>query len=303
MKVLIGFDGSDSAKEAIEDLRFAGLPGDTEALIVTVTESWLPSDKPDEDTFSELLDDDIKWPWRNKALERVAQCEEFALDAWERLRSIFPQWQITHEVTGGYPEWAIVAKANEFKPDLIVVGSQGRSNVGRFVLGSVALKVLSEAPCSVRVARPSSRRKKDDESPLRLLAGVDGSPDSRQAIDSIIRRQWPGGTEVRLVTAVGLLDHPGADDRAKGIVEIRRSASRDLNQAGLNVSDLVKPGRAKDLLLEEAEAWNADSIFLGAKGRRFMERILLGSVSYAVASRAICSVEVAKAIDKDRSKK
>ncbi len=292
MKILIGYDGSEYASAAIEDLKFAGLPDDTEAIILTVTETWLPSSDPDDDSFSELLDDEIKWPWRNKALDRIAQCEKFALEAWERLGAMFPQWQIRHETTSGFPEWAVVGKANNFQPDLIVVGSQGRSKVGQFVLGSVALKVLSEAPCSVRVARPSSRSQQNDGSPLRLILGFDGSPDSLLAIGSIVQRQWPAGTEVKVVTAAESPDHSGIKGRSSVSEEMQRSAIDVLKKEGFNVSNVVKPGRAKDILLDEAERWNADSIFLGAKGHRFMERMLLGSVSYAVTARSNCTVEV-----------
>ncbi|MFX4689754.1 universal stress protein, partial [Acinetobacter baumannii] len=47
-------------------------------------------------------------------------------------------------------------------------------------------------------------------------------------------------------------------------------------------------------LIEEAEKWQADSIFVGARGLRGRERSLLGSVASAVASRAPCSVEVVR---------
>jgi nucleotide-binding universal stress UspA family protein len=46
------------------------------------------------------------------------------------------------------------------------------------------------------------------------------------------------------------------------------------------------------VLLNEAEAWHADCVFLGAKGISRIERFLLGSVSSSVAARAHCSVEV-----------
>ena len=38
MKILIGYDGSESADAALDDLRRAGLPRETEALIVSVAE-------------------------------------------------------------------------------------------------------------------------------------------------------------------------------------------------------------------------------------------------------------------------
>ena len=55
---------------------------------------------------------------------------------------------------------------------------------------------------------------------------------------------------------------------------------------------VVKEGDPKRVLIEEAEQWGADCIFVGARGLRRLERFLLGSVSTAVAARAHCSVEV-----------
>jgi nucleotide-binding universal stress UspA family protein len=40
MKVLIGYDGSDCANAALEDMKHAGLPRGTEVLVLTVTENW-----------------------------------------------------------------------------------------------------------------------------------------------------------------------------------------------------------------------------------------------------------------------
>lgn len=46
--------------------------------------------------------------------------------------------------------------------------------------------------------------------------------------------------------------------------------------------------------LNDADTWGADCIFVGAKGTRGIDRLLLGSVSSAVAARARCSVEVVR---------
>jgi nucleotide-binding universal stress UspA family protein len=54
----------------------------------------------------------------------------------------------------GAPADALVGWAREHPCDLIVLGTHGRSGLKRFVLGSVAEKVVRTAPCSVMVARP-----------------------------------------------------------------------------------------------------------------------------------------------------
>ncbi|HUH05558.1 MAG TPA: universal stress protein [Kofleriaceae bacterium] len=54
----------------------------------------------------------------------------------------------------GTPAKEIVELAAEATADILVVGTHGRSGVGRWLLGSVAEKVVRYAPCPVLVARP-----------------------------------------------------------------------------------------------------------------------------------------------------
>ena len=67
-----------------------------------------------------------------------------------------------------------------------------------------------------------------------------------------------------------------------------------LQAAGLNATITIRKGNPADEILEEAEAWSADCIFLGPKGARGIERLMLGSVSSAVSARATCSVEIVR---------
>ena len=57
------------------------------------------------------------------------------------------------EVRSGDPADEIVATAQRRDADLIVVGSRGRDDLERVMLGSVAREVLLRAPCSVMVVR------------------------------------------------------------------------------------------------------------------------------------------------------
>lgn len=72
------------------------------------------------------------------------------------------------------------------------------------------------------------------------------------------------------------------------------ASAEKLRAAALIVSSLVKEGDPRRVLVDEAELWEADFLFVGARGLRLTERFLIGSVSAAVAVRAGCSVEVVR---------
>ena len=154
MKILIGYDGSPTADAALDDLKSAGLPSKAEAIVMAVAEVWLPPENIEENAVAENeYIEQISEMHRQKNKKAVAEVEAFARHARERLLKNFPDWEISVQATYGSPAWEIITKANEVKADLIIVGSHGRSSVGRLFLGSISQKVLTEADCSVRVAR------------------------------------------------------------------------------------------------------------------------------------------------------
>jgi universal stress protein A len=58
------------------------------------------------------------------------------------------------EVRVGSPAGEIVATANDLKADLVCIGTHGRGGIAHFLLGSVAEKVVRQAPCPVLTIRP-----------------------------------------------------------------------------------------------------------------------------------------------------
>lgn len=61
------------------------------------------------------------------------------------------------------------------------------------------------------------------------------------------------------------------------------------------VEEIILEGYSADAIIDDAIAWDADMVIVGAHGRRGVRRFLLGSVSTAVASYAPCSVLVVRA--------
>jgi nucleotide-binding universal stress UspA family protein len=294
MKILIAYDGSEGAERAIEDLKRAGLPRRAEALVLTISEELIPAPTSIggvATTFAKSL------------LEEEKNSLALARQAKSQIQQLFPGWGILAEAGIGSPGSEIIARADDWRPDLIVVGSHGRTALGRLFFGGVSQKVINEARCSVRVARG---RIVEPDVPARLIVGVDGSEWADAAVEEIASRYWPTGSEVRIVNAAwtvppasapGMAVHLAGwiareSEHAKKAVD---GAAEKLGSAGLRVSIVVKEQEPKALLCSEAEDLMADCIFVGARGIGRLERFLIGSVSSGVAARAHCSVEVVRA--------
>lgn len=313
MKILIAYDGSPCAEAALDDLRKAGLPQVAEALVISVAEVFLPPPPPSTFEIVEAAQaEEQPSPFnfekvyaRNASV--VEESRSMALRAKERLQKNFPGWQVSIEACADSPAWGVLKRSYNWKPDLIVVGSQGHSALGRLFLGSVSQKVLTEARCSVRVARG---RVEVDESPVRIVLGVDGSPGAEIAVGAVSTRSWPAGSEACVVvvddpvlpTTLGNVIPPlknwideGNEGERAWAQRVADAAATTLRGTGLTVSSVVKEGDPKRVLVAEAEHWGADCVFVGSTGfSNIFERFLLGSVSAAVAARAHCSVEVVR---------
>ncbi|HEX2268887.1 MAG TPA: universal stress protein [Pyrinomonadaceae bacterium] len=311
MKILIAHDGSGSADIAIDSLQRAGLPAeDVEALVVSVGEVWLPPAEVSDDAFPANEPPGVKEA-RERAAQVIAEAEQLAQRGSKRVRQIFPGWKVGHDVRNGSPGFELLNCAREWQADLIVTGSHGHTALGRFVLGSVSQKVLTEATTSVHVGRSQPGTGKSGE---RILIGVDGSSGALAAVRAAAKRHWTAGSELRIVVAddvmrgspIWLLIPPIREFVKEVEVQERTQAERfaiaaakelreGLGERNVTVSSMVISGDPKKVLIDHAEEFGADCIFTGANGfSSRLERVILGSVSAAIAARAHCSVEVVR---------
>lgn len=286
MKILVAYDGSEGSDAAIKDLARAGLPENAEVLVMTLADVFLPPDDQSDEAATPYVPETVKLA-HQRAQQKLEEAQDMAQRASEQIRAVFPAWSVHYEALADSPAWGLLRTADHWKPDLIVMGARGHSaRLARLILGSISQRVLYEARGSVRIARLP---KKNAGEPVFLLIGNDDSTDSCAAVDAICRRRWPAGSEAALLTVVD-----SALETTPNPTDPSQVAAQKLRDAGLHVNVLVKRGKPADEILEEAEAWGADCVFLGAKGTRGIGRLLLGSVSSSVAARALCSVEVVR---------
>jgi nucleotide-binding universal stress UspA family protein len=145
--VVFGADGATRTAEAADVLTwplFASLP----MRVVSVAKVDLPYDAVAEPRakFEAAVRSYLR-----AAHDAETNCERFAREKAAQLVAM--GMKATSEVRLGSPASAILAAADDFGADLIVVGSRGDRGLQRMVVGSTAREILYDASCSVLIAR------------------------------------------------------------------------------------------------------------------------------------------------------
>jgi nucleotide-binding universal stress UspA family protein len=306
-RLLIGYDGSECATAALDDLRTAGLPHDLDVKVLTVADVWLPAESQRLEPVYPNVEAKAIRRARDAALNILNRAQTTAAQGSAEVQKLFPNWRIQAQALADSPAWAIARAAREFRADLVVMGSHGRSLLERFFLGSVAQKVAAEAHCSVRIYKP---RPSGPGAAQNILVALDGSKDSEAAVRAVLERRWPANAHFKLVTVVddrleSAVAWPGSyarqwvlqldgDVREAAFRMIEKHAS-DLYGAGLTVDTHLSRGEPKQALLNAVRDLAADCIFIGAHGLHHEGKPSLGTVASAVAARAHCTVEIVRA--------
>ena len=148
MKILLAVDGSSFSKAAVEELHKMTLTSHTEICIINVYE------------YPAMLGPELMATGgnlNNYFEEFISGAKKLGSkivsEASDVLKSKNEALTITTTVVSGLPKSAILEKAEDWKADLIVVGSQGQGALSRLLLGSVSQYLATHAKCSVLIAR------------------------------------------------------------------------------------------------------------------------------------------------------
>jgi nucleotide-binding universal stress UspA family protein len=147
---------------------------------------------------------------------------------------------------------------------------------------------------------------------MKILLAVDASDCSKAAVQAVAERPWPAGSQIKILSVVEPAYVPTTDawvlpenyyveidnaarDQAHAAIAyaVEQIKASDV-AANLTILAEIKDGLAKDIILEEAERWGAELVLLGSHGYKGLKKLLLGSVSNAVAAHAHCSVEIVR---------
>jgi nucleotide-binding universal stress UspA family protein len=116
----------------------------------------------------------------------------------------------------------------------------------------------------------------------RIVVGLDGSEQSRAALDWAIWMARNAGAEVIAVHAA----QPAFEHSEPAKVAFESKWSRPLANAGVRYQSLVEEGRPASVIVSIADRVDADVIVVGRRGRGRAIEFLLGSVSRELTVQA-----------------
>lgn len=140
--VLLPVDGSEHSEKAFNYILEKLIPEKlTIVHVINPVSVWEYGDEESFDYESYQREQERR---QKQAGELLGSLEERATDAGIETRTM---------LTNGQPSRRILEVTNEQNVDQIVMGSRGRSGVGRVLFGSVAESVTRRAPVPVTIVR------------------------------------------------------------------------------------------------------------------------------------------------------
>lgn len=274
MTLLVGFDGSDGGRDALELARVMGSIEGAGALVVVI-QPYGPLPVP----FAELE--------RDAAAEAGPLLEE----ARARLKGVEVEGRA---FGGGSPAGVLTDMAEGEDVDLVVLGSPHRGTLGRALIGSVAESVMHGSPRAVAIA-PRGYAETAHEPFQRIAVAYDGTPESKAALTRAGRLAKASHAAVWVLTVVA---PPVALPGAVGYTPVNPPDPERIIEGGVRAIESLAPVEGRRLdgspapVLAEACEDGVDLLVVGSRGYGPAMRVLLGSVSTKLINSAPCPVLV-----------
>ena len=178
--------------------------------------------------------------------------------------------------------------------DLIVLGTRGRTGLGKVILGSVAEQILRQSPCPVLTVGPHVNPWSDEYVKMReILYATDLAAETPIAAPYAISLAQENQAHLVLLHVI---EGPNAGDLVDipEVVELKARKLRQLvtEQAGLwcEPSYIVEQGPSAEKILDVAKRRHTGLIVLGARPAEGLATHLNTGTVHNVVSQATCPV-------------
>lgn len=235
----------------------------------------------------------------------VEELRAFAVKA-----ALPPEVPLSLRVLSGEPAHEIVDLSLELSPEVVIIGTHGRTGLKRWLIGSVAERVVQHARCPVLTVPPGTPASETAMNISKILVPVDYSPGSKVALEYALSLADKLGAQLTVLhtwevppmlrpditvwsgqVTANLADHV-QHEAEKGMKEFLADAKADANP---RVSSLVQGGQASSTILATAESGKFDLVCMGTHGRSGLAHLVLGSVAERIVRHSKCPVLTVRA--------
>jgi nucleotide-binding universal stress UspA family protein len=210
------------------------------------------------------------------------------------------------DVVQGDPVETILEYAGRYDADLIAMPSRGHEGLSRYLLGSVAEKVvrLSTVPVLVARLQPDERLSFPYE---RILVPTDGSDQALRAARHALELAAALEAEVHVLSVVDdarlgvdVRSAIGDDVREERATDAIRGVETAAADVGIDPVTAVERGPPAATIREYVDDHGADLVVVGTTGRRGLDRVFLGSVAERTIRSAPVPTSRSRTGDRDR---
>lgn len=190
--------------------------------------------------------------------------------------------------------------AEEIGADLIVVGSAHRGPIGQALAGSVGVALLHGSPCAVAIA-PRGYREHSGPSIDTITVGFDGSAESGLALTTASQLARTTGAKLKLVSVVetpvvgtgksGGDGYHALKDAVEQQMRDQLAEARNAVPEGIDVEATLSSGDPVRELVGAASAPRT-LLVVGSRAYGPVHRVLAGSVSRRLVRSASCPLIV-----------
>lgn len=186
------------------------------------------------------------------------------------------------------PVPAILDAAEQRDAGLIVMGTHGRSDFRRFLLGSVAEKILHETDRPVLTVREKKRGEAASKISIQhVLCPINYTEVAFKALEHAVAISKCFGAKLLVLHVV---ESPAADVTDQGEHARLCSWIPDDSRARCSLKEIIRRGDAAEQIIEMASSIACDIIVLGAQHKRFSDTTVIGTTTLRVTRHAPCPV-------------
>ena len=229
---------------------------------------------------------------------------QFMADARQQMHHLMKNAAVEWEavVRFGDPVEQLTAVAGTLPPCLVVSASHGVSGFRRFFVGTVVERLSRTLDCPMLVVKPTRGNGGDQETGFRsVVVGCDAYGYWHQLTHLLNLLQPDSTSSIHLVHAMeGPVDMPLDEPtisyaQAQQVLQDRlahqfRQEARRLFADEKQLTTMVAPGEPEEMVLQLAQAQEADLIVVGVRHSSRMGRLIAGSTTESLLRHGPCSV-------------